>query len=144
MDHYTIIDPRKARTEQTLPDPVRELTGSAPTLPSSTQTTPPTTYHFTLTALRTIRTGILDALQKKYASAQESDREYRFKGVNVTVSYQAVNPLFAVGMGFAPRVEDITLTLKDSHPQRVAELADFVTRYLHDSKVSFGFTLGNK
>ncbi|MBI2102404.1 hypothetical protein HYT55_01075 [Candidatus Woesearchaeota archaeon] len=144
MDHYIPIDPRKSRTRQTLPYPIQELTEHVPILPFGIQTIAPTTYHFTLTALHTVRRGILDTLQKRYAFAQESDREYHFNGVTVTVDYQAVNPLFAVGMGFAPRVEVITLTLKDTHLQRVAELADFVTKYFHDSKVSFGFTRGDK
>jgi len=98
-------------------------------------------YEFRCTAPRRVRRGLLPALQKTHPESERLDsRNYEFAGTAVSLQYHKVNPLFAIGMGFAPVMEDITVEIEPSHA--ADSLADTVRQYLHDAHLSFASQRG--
>jgi len=98
-------------------------------------------YEFRFTAPRRVRRGLLPALQKTHPESERLDsRNYEFAGTAVSLQYHKVNPLFAIGMGFAPVMEDITVKIEPGHA--ADSLADTVRQYLHDAHLSFASQRG--
>ncbi len=101
--------------------------------------TNPNDYELKTTVPRTVREKLMDALCKGYSASPISDNEYQFNGAKVTLSYHLVNPYLVPGIGISPKIEDITLKIEGTAPKKAAELADFISAYLHCSKVGFSW-----
>ncbi|MBI4152621.1 hypothetical protein HY495_02825 [Candidatus Woesearchaeota archaeon] len=100
-------------------------------------------YEFRFTAPRRVRRGLLPALQENYPEGERLDsRRYEVGETGVSLQYQRVNPLFAIGMGFAPVMEDITVKIEPGYA--ADSLADTIRQYLHDRHVSFASSWGKE